>query len=111
MLPPTHHLHFSTTGGCKGRKQGNTKASNVDSACIFVYAWHADGAEEGDLRLQDEIQRGNNVSGVLEIFHAGAWGTVCDSGFLLVEVLSDSDPYGGPDYNIGITIVRCSMNL
>lgn len=39
-----------------------------------------DGGSEGDLRLVDSTS-GMPGTGRLEVFHAGAWGTVCDDSF------------------------------
>eukprot|EP00892_Ulva_mutabilis_P001585 jgi/Ulvmu1/11427/UM076_0001.1 len=54
--------------------------------------------EEGAIRLvrQMEMEMGTSVSGVLEIFHAGAWGTVCDGGANFLEVISEA--YNYQDY-------------
>ena len=52
------------------------------SSCVL-------SGQEGALRLTDEgADTSATGTGVLEIFHAGAWGTVCDSdaGFELFEL-------------------------
>ena len=73
--------------------------------CIDLYGMHADGPEEGTLRLRGQTETGDQVSGVLEIFHAGAWGTVCDGGFNFVEVVSEFTYYVD-DYYSGLNPVR-----
>ena len=49
--------------------------------------------EEGALRLTDGGGGDSSTPGVgvAEIFHAGAWGTICEGGFELAE-----DDYGPP---------------
>lgn len=34
--------------------------------------------DEGEIRLQERTDNGSRTEGVLEIFHAGAWGTFCN---------------------------------
>ena len=36
---------------------------------------------EGDLRLTGQIGNGDRSEGILEVFHSGTWGTVCDDSF------------------------------
>ena len=49
--------------------------------CTHAHAWcPAAGVEELSVRLADARQSDGAVSGVAEVFHAGAWGTLCDGG-------------------------------
>ena len=43
---------------------------------------------EGAVRLTNITTEGTpgSASGVLEIFHAGAWGTICDGSFGILQV-------------------------
>eukprot|EP00892_Ulva_mutabilis_P005585 jgi/Ulvmu1/3399/UM016_0015.1 len=55
--------------------------------------------QEGQIRLVQTSSDGSgSFSGILEIFHAGAWGTLCDR---------DSNDYGS-DYRPPFTEVRVS---
>lgn len=53
------------------------------------------GPVEGAVRLVDSVDDGNSSTGIPQIFHDGAWGTICEA----VSVL----PY---DYTDDITEVR-----
>lgn len=41
--------------------------------------WNVDtGVEELDVRLVDAVEGPDATSGTAEVFHAGAWGSLCD---------------------------------
>ena len=45
--------------------------------CVCVYV-RVSAGEEGDLRLVGGEVTDDSGFGVVQIFHAGAWGTLCD---------------------------------
>lgn len=86
-----HHLHVPGI---------HANIVHVAAACVPALG-HAYGlvcaGEEGALRLTDggDSSRTSSGSGVLEIFHAGAWGTICEADvsltyeYLEAQALSD----------------------
>eukprot|EP00892_Ulva_mutabilis_P004105 jgi/Ulvmu1/2066/UM121_0007.1 len=49
------------------------------------------GGEEGSVRITNMEEKGNVTVGIPEVFHAGAWGTIC-------EASDSANPFGGSDY-------------
>jgi len=71
--------------------------------------------QEGALRLVgtgDDRGGADDAAGILEIFHAGAWGTVCDSnpGFVEPSYYVYAD-YSAGDETDPITPVCPSMRI
>lgn len=62
--------------------------------------------QEGALRLVDGTSGGGFATGILEVFHAGAWGSVCDGRRMPEPRPFERDDIIMDEYYIGVSNVR-----
>lgn len=62
--------------------------------------------QEGALRMVDRTVEGGRTTGIVEVFHAGAWGSVCDGRRMAASVLVDRSNIVPEIELVGITEAR-----
>ena len=73
--------------------------------------------EEGAIRLTDTEAGGTPglESGILEIFHAGAWGTTCSGNFGFLEVRPEKRcpgiPHAAPSFMSLVNVRDCHLEF